>query len=515
MSTANIEPAILPETGLLTIEKLVFCLDQAHVEQFKSHLRHTDSLLPLKLIESIEQKLNGNDKIDICEAVYGKNDKKTKQTFNQLASYTFKLSGYLSQNYPNYLLQNIDRIQNLVNKGELDAANYIAEIVLDIAERIEDFHVQIMLLNFKVQQSYLFKDNTKGVKMHRQMMDVLEKEKVFHELYFMLRTNFNITRENKLPPEEVDKYLAKFREYFEHPSLKLRMISKFATFYALYYFKAGEFVSATTTEDLALFNKDLNTYSYVVFPFLFDMQSNIGFLRLNSMAVDLNTTEGGREYTKLREHYNQMLFWKNFVNIPEIFTITVKASAYLSKYHYTIYRKDEKLMDDKDANEIRSLIERCRTILDQKKVWTKNHVSDLINLKLTYSALSLLGTKEETKNSTEELESVLFQYQQINFAASMDSIFVCLMMGYFAQQQYQKCVESYSRYTNTTRGKVMYEDNDLNIHIYYYVSQWLLTRRPQYAKKLKGCLDKAVGNPFLKNGEDTVRDLAAYYKIEI
>ena len=149
------------DNTLLTIQKLVFLLDDFHFTEFSEHLNRVNARLPLKLIEAIRKKLPAFDTHeDLCKKVYGSYAKSKRQSFNQLASYTFKLSGYLALNYPSYLTHNHSQIQRLVNTGKIEAANFLAHTLLDIAGRIEDFQTQIFTIKFLMQQAYLYKDIT-------------------------------------------------------------------------------------------------------------------------------------------------------------------------------------------------------------------------------------------------------------------------------------------------------------------------------------------------------------------
>src|ERR1035438_6055147 len=98
---------MIQTSELLTIQKFIYLLDDFHYGQFTNYLEETKSRLPLKLAQLIRKKLPGFDTHEVlCKKVYGKYDKSERLNFNQLGSYTFKLSNDLAINYPAYLTSN-------------------------------------------------------------------------------------------------------------------------------------------------------------------------------------------------------------------------------------------------------------------------------------------------------------------------------------------------------------------------------------------------------------------------
>src|ERR1019366_9633375 len=126
-------------SDLLTIQKFVSLLDDFHYKQFTGHLEEINAQMPLKLTHFIRKKLPGFDTHEaLCKKMYGKYEKNERLTFNQLASYTFKLSYDLAINYPAYLSPNYPMLQKLVNEGKTEPANFLAKILFEVAEKIED-----------------------------------------------------------------------------------------------------------------------------------------------------------------------------------------------------------------------------------------------------------------------------------------------------------------------------------------------------------------------------------------
>jgi hypothetical protein len=262
--------------------------------------------------------------------------------------------------------------------------------------------------------------------------------------------------------------------------------------YTIYYHDSEKFKEASTYTLIEDIDKDIDNNPHIVFPFAFDLKSNFNFYKLNSPGVDLNSREGRKDFEELRKHYSSVKFWNSYLNIPEMFVMALKTSIYLNTYHHQVHRSDYyKIVPPEELKEITALALKCKEMLSNKAL-EKYYKNDLINLELVYSGLLILSGGNGIKKGAEELESMLISYQQINLAGTADSIFLFLMIAYFSMRAYDKCASTFKRFIRITKGKPVYEDNTLEIHAYYYLSQWLLNKNRQYLLKLKSTYDKAV-----------------------
>ena len=164
--------------------------------------------------------------------------------------------------------------------------------------------------------------------------------------------------------------------------------------------------------------------------------------------------------------------------------------------------------------EIKSLSERCRELLKHTDL-EKYYKHDLINLELLYSGLLILSAGPGIKKGADELESVLISYQQINLAGTTDSIFLFLMIAYFSMRQYEKCALTFKRYVRITKGKAVYEDNDIEIHIYYYLSQWLAFKSNQYLVKLRNTYNQVAADSARGEQAKAIEELSVYFELPI
>src|ERR1043165_1485936 len=196
------------KSALLTIQKFVFLLDEFHYREFCQRLELANAALPLKLIETIHKKLPEFDTHEeLCIKIYG--SFKQKQNFNQLSSYTFKLSYLLGQNYPNYLHHNVNVIEQLVNDANVEQADFRAYCLLDIAEQVEDFSVLAFVLKFLTQQAFLVRDSTSGFKLNTRLEKALDWDNTFGKIINALRSTLYLPSETKTP-----EGLAKLRDFY-------------------------------------------------------------------------------------------------------------------------------------------------------------------------------------------------------------------------------------------------------------------------------------------------------------
>lgn len=501
---------------LITLQKFIYLLGGDHYTEFISFLAVQNARLPLLVSETIHKTLPYFDTNDqLCHKIYGGFEKKQRQSFNQLCSYTFKLSANLASNYPAYLSRNQDRLQKLVNEGKMEQANFLADCLADVAERIEDFQSLTFALKFKMQQAFLYKDLALAFKLDSKIDSIYEAEQLRHRLLTTIRKTLNISLSGHLPADELVEHQKRFLSLENHEYLSIRLLSQYGYLYSLYYFEPDKFNTEEISRRIAALEKELNNYGHLVFSFMFDLKSNISFLKLNSTSFDLTATESKKSLNELLEHYKQVKFWQNYLPAPMLFAITAKTSFYLSAYHYHLHRNDYKnCVPDRDMRDIEELCKTCSDILANKD-WETHYKNDLINLRLVYASLLMLKGGSFIKDGATELESMLITYQQLNISGTIDSIFICLMIAYFSTKQYDKCVETFKRYLKIIRGKPVYEDNDMGIHTYYYLGQWLRFQRRQYLQKLEDNYQKSLSKNIYSEPRKAMEELIRYFELPI
>lgn len=495
---------------LLTIQEFVYLLDEFHYSEFCHALQKAEAALPLKLLKAIHEKLPQFDSHnDLCVKVYG--SVKQKQNFNQLASYTLKLSNLLAQNYPSYLRHNVSLIEKEVNCGNVQHATFRAERLLKIADLVEDFQTQIATLQFLSQQAFLTRNTTSGFKLNHQLIVTVDTQNTFNQIITHLRKTLHLPS-TALKAQNMDEVKQFYSQHFLHPAASVRIISMYAYLYAVYYHHPVMF---SHDEDIRLIKKlqrELSNNSQVIFPFLFDIKGVFNFLLLNSPLANSNTIERNKHVKELAKHHNSVLFWKNYLDMPLVFSIAAQASSFVTKLHFKVHRKDYPAVAGQDnLLVIQDLIKKCNTLLDTV-TWENHYKNDLVSIKLLHGALLILAGGNNIHKGTEELELLLTSYQQLNFSGSTDSIFLSLMIGYFSASKHEQCNDTYKRYLKVIKSKPVYQANDISIHTYYYLSRWLTTGSKQYVLKLAANYDRAK---LFANSQQAMIELTDYFKVPV
>lgn len=498
---------------MLIIQKLVVLLDDFHLKTFIKFLDDSKANLPKKLVEEVAR--HGKDQPDsdaICKAIYGKSDEKAKKNFFQLAHHTLKLSFFLARNYPNYLSHNRSKVEQLINEGKREEANQIAEILLDVAQKIEDRVTLVAVLKFFAQQSFHLEQKNQTLKFHKQIDDTLENEKIFNALYSYLRTNFNVKNKSNFNTKSLEPHQTFFDKYVNHNDFNIRFMARYGNLYALTFLQDPSFFSKEKFQELLDLEKELDKNAFVVFPFLEDILFKLYSVKMEYMFHNMSGEQIMEETLNIMRNADYVLFWKNFINIPEMFALAVQTSHYVSQ-HLDVYKENFNSSIPGDTKEkVAFLRARCEELMS-KNFWDEGFHIKRVNLISLYGALLLLGDKKDIKKATDLIEQTLVAYQQISFQKYHDSIFATLIIGYFALKDYENVSESFKRYKKLTSDNITNEENDITICAFYYMSQWLASGKNQYKEKYVSTLERTLKNTNLQRTRQTLIDMADYFNL--
>ncbi len=498
---------------MLSIQRVVVLLDDFHFEEFKLHLKNSNAELPLKLITQIrkdgwEQK----ESDDLCKDVYGAKDEKSKKKFFQLVHYTFRLTSYLSRNHPSYLTSNISKIEHLINKGELDKANKLSEILLDIAEKTEDFPTAIAVLKYFAQQAFVLENKNASIKYHQRITELLKNEHIINLMYLYMRQNLNFKGKSVLSDKEMEEHLSFYDKYRNNESLSIQMLSRYSYFHTLNYLNDARFYSKEILDEINKLMEDLEKNAFIIFSFSDDIQLNVDYLKLKHLIGSMSRDELQKETAFLIKQREPLRFWKNYVNTPEIIYLSIQASYFMTHYCHG-YQKD---YNENLPKEVKSQIEfyktKCEEIL-AKPIWNEGMHVRFINLNNIYCGFLILGTKEDIKKAIEKLEYLLVNFQQIAFQRLYDALFATLILGYFFLDENENIQECYKRYEKLTANVNKNVENDLTIKAIYYASQWNCTQRKQYIEKLLTISEKVSENHKLIHLQNFIGNVVEYFEI--
>jgi hypothetical protein len=478
------KPVLSASSELLTIQKFISLLNDFHYMEFRSYLQETNAVLSIRLVEAIRNMLPLYDSHDeLCCKVYGSCKEAEKKRFNQLSVHTFKLSNYLANNYPDYLVHNIQKVQELVNTNNPEGALKLVKYLRDIAERIEDFRTQIWCLQFLCNDARLNKDTIRAVKLGEQLAEVLDTE----ALYIQIQHQLTISARDEQPPNGgLEKCKAEMEKYFEHPSVVVQMAALYAYNNYVYHFDSKHFQDPKDLSALNLLEAKLNQHPQIVFPFMTNMYGNSVFIKLSAAYPYINEKDRNGLYNELEDYYRNVKFTSEYVRDGQLYLIAIECSRLISNYYHYLQQPDyHKILHATNIQSIHRKLQTCEQLLSVE-VKRKSNEGFVANIKMLYGALYvILGGEKNIRKGIQELEALLIMYQQMSLKASSDGIFMVLAIAYFALGEYEKCTEVFKRYSKVKKAKNVYDGNDEKIAAYYYSAQWLLTGRKQYKQKLK------------------------------
>ncbi len=500
---------------MLIIQKLVRLTPAHLLEEFKNYLESNNAQLSLKLISIISKQKNAEISSDkLCKAVYGSATEKDKKNLFQLSHHTFKLSGFLSKNYPSYIHANFIELESLINKGEKAEANKLASIILDVAEKIEDFDAQARILKFLSQQAFILESRNETLKYIKQLEAVFEKQKNLFTLYSYIRHNLNFKIKNSLEINEIEKHLYFFESFKSNDSLSVSIMARYGYCYTLSYLNDSRFYSDKVVEEVNELIKDQENHYYLILNFADDVLLNSEYLKLKHLLGQNNEEEIHKRSYEMIHKRSAQLFWKSYVNTPLIVNLSIQASYYLTRFGFPYKHNAQELIPENVKEELTFLKKTCEDLMLHSKSWGEGMYVRYINLCSIYSSFLILGDKYEIKKAVDMLESALISYQQINFQKLYDALFGILIMGYFAQKEYEEVAGCYKRYEKLTANTARNQENDLTIKAFYYAAQWLQNQRKQYEDKLNKTII-AINEAKLYQTEKLIVELVNYFNIPV
>ncbi len=495
---------------MISIQKQVLLLSDFHYKEFADYLQDTNSELPYKLVSTIK-KLKVQPESDVlCKLIYGDAEEKTRKKFLQLTHHTFKLSAFLSRNYPNYLKHNLQLIEEYLGKGEKQTANDLADWLTDVAEKIEDYTTLVEVNKFLAQQAFITESKDSN-KYHKKVDEFLLLEQIKNSLYAYLREHLFFKGKENISKSQVNKDLAFFDKYTNHESHSINILARFGKYYELSFLGHPDFFKKETQQELDNLERDFLNNAFVCYHYLDDMYFKILGQRLQHNVNTTNTEAMINEVKRMNSISSFLKYWKSYINIPELFSISVQVNHYMSAYGF-VFRDDY----DKDLpKDVKESIIYLKTKLEEillKDIWEDGHIIKFINVRCFYSAILLTGDEKDKLKSIKILEDTLVSYQQIPFQKFLDGIFVALIIGYFSLKEHEKVITTYKRYKKITSDQIVIKENDLTIDAYYFAAQYITNQRNQYTEKLKVTYEESISYSHIQK---LIAELASYNKIPL
>ncbi len=493
---------------MISIQKHILLLSDFHYNEFSEFLQHTNASLSNQLISAIRKQKTHLESDELCTLVYGDAQEKTRKKFLQLTHHTFKLTSFLSRNYPNYLKHNLLVIEQEVGKGNKTKANDVAEWLCDIADKIEDYTTLIEVYKFLAQQAFI-SESKETAKFHQKINEYLKLEDTKNTLYSYLRENLFFKGKEGVAKPTHKQEQRFFDAYCNHKSHSINILARFGKCYELSFKNNPDFFKPETLEALDELEKDFLNNAFVVFHYLDDVYFKILAQRLQHVLNTSNTEAILLETKKMNTISSFLKYWKSYINIPELFSLAVQISHYITVYGY-VFKNDYHKTLPRDIKENLLFIKNKLELELAKNIWDDDNLIKLINVKGLFAAILLTGDEKDKRKSIKTLEDTLISYQQIPFQKFLDGIFVTLIMGYFCLDESEKVISTYKRYKKITTDQIVHNENDLTIDAYYFVAQYRSNARNQYIEKLLATYQKAEKNTQLKL---LIKELSLYYNI--
>lgn len=503
---------------MLLIEKAVKLLDEFHFDQFRNYVKDLSirSYYPLALIDVINRDIEVEQPSKLLyKDVYGElpEDEKDMKKFFQLAHYTFKQTEFLARNYPTYLQPNLTHIQQHINSGNLKKATLLADMVIEVANKIEDFDTEFQVLNIIAKKNLLLEAPRQSLQYYERMGHLLDFKQIKNRMntfmYEQYKEKGKVTKSHT-----AEENLEFFQPYFNHESLTISLSSRLYYYYALYLLRDSLFYSEGCFKELTSLQDELERNDYLIFPYLSSLRPKLSFLMLAYSLRQLSHEEVLKQADAILEEGQKDKFWNSFVNLPELNSIAVQTSHLVNNY-FTSYKEDhlERLPEGVQLK-IKELCGRCEEILNNQTL-EEEFIVKKINLTTMYCGLLLLGDKTSINKSIDMLEGVLLSYQQIPFHSFIDSIYINLIMGTFCTRDFERLEKNYRRYKKSTKDKIVNPENDLALHGFYYAAKYLETERKQYASKLENVLNDTKDSAILKSTRGILIEVVRYFEIPV
>ncbi len=501
---------------MLLIEKVIKLLDDFHYDIFREHVKNISvrSYYPLALIDVIDRDLTQSQSIEkLCKDVYSEYDEGTHKKFIQLAHYTFRLTSFLAKNYPDYLYNNISKVQLLINSGESEKALILLEILNEICAKVEDRNTELTAQQILAQHYILTEKRDQAVKcFDRSRWCQLQKRAEIDIIHYM-HTHHALRSSNTISKEDLEEHLAFFAQYKDSESFYVRFLQKCVTYFFMHLSRDRRFYSKEVFEGILECEKEYEKYDYVVTPFLANYIHVLKFLKLNHFINVAAQEEVSKQIPGLLADGEGLQFWESYFNMTEFSSIVILTNFY-SKNYFQSYKENhlEELSGEiKDNLEL--LKKRCETILEKPQIEEK-FIIRYINLSTLYSLLLICGDKKDLKKATRTLEGLLINYQQIPFYGFSDSIYAILMLAYFCLEDFENVDKCYRRFKKNLKDKTVTPDNDFIIQGVFLITKWRETQRNQYLKKIEALFQEPTFEK-LDNPRKQLIEILNYFKISV
>jgi hypothetical protein len=479
------------------IEKIVSIVNSKQLDLFENYLNSRSHTLPLLLVKTI-RKFPQQDSAFYSEKIYQNNQPDSLKNLNQLAHHTFKLSSFLSQHFPNYLLDSLKIIDLQLFENKKSEALDLLKTSIEVAEKIEDYTALAIFYEIANQHFYSFSKTLP--KNH-----LLETQAIQDNLILILATQDNLIRSNETvsAKKNIQKELTYLKSFFNSKIKSIQLLAKQSYLMLLSHFNHPDFYKKETLNLIKSTLKEIETHPYLIIVKHKEKMMSLDYMYLKHTRLVLDEKEINSACSKIINKWRTHYVTENTIDTGLFLALSVQGSFLITNYYY------HKIPSNINKN-INETVDLCESLL-HKIDWEKEGFLKHLNFCNVY-ALFLILSNQELK-AIKLIESILHQYQQKSFKKLYDGLFVILIMAYLKANLFDEVATTYSRYKKLIKDDVTIIENDLIIRALYYIAQQKTQGKKQYQQKLDNVLTELKKDATLKDNlmlvERTIKSVIA------
>lgn len=479
------------------IEKIISISNSNQLDLFENYLNSRSHTLPLLLVKTIRE-FPQQDSAFYSKKIYQNSQPDSLKNLNQLAHHTFKLSSFLSQHFPNYLLGSLKIIDLLLFENKKSEALELLKTNILVAEKIEDFSA--LAIFYEIANLHFYNFSKTLPKNH-----LLETQSIQQNLLHILATQDNLVRSNETvsAKKNIQKELTYLKSFFSSKIKSIQLLAKQSYLMLLSHFNHPDFYKKETLNLIKSTLKEIETHAYLSIVRHKEKMMSLDYMYLKHTRLVLDEKEINSACSKIINKWRTHYVAENTIDTGLFLALSVQGSFLITNYYY------HKIPSNINKN-INETVDLCESLL-HKIDWDKEGFLKHLNFCNVYALFLILSNQE--KKAIKLIESILHQYQQKSFKKLYDGLFVILIMAYLQANLFDEVATTYSRYKKLIKDDVTIIENDLIIRALYYIAQQKTQGKKQYQQKLDAVLAELKKDATLKDNlllvERTIKSVIA------
>jgi len=466
------------------LQKICACCSKNQLELFQHFLEEKKQLLSKKLIETLIK--SPNKSVDYyCKSVYGNYSSETLKKFNQLNHHTLKYFSFVSQNFPSFLSNTINEIEELIFNEAFEKAITKIKRVTEVAKKLEDY-ATLIRLNEITQQNKLLSTSLKMQLNANNYAQAINLSNTVQTLILKQNLLTNNSISNKIINKTELNY---FKSLFNAKSLSVKILAQQSYLQTISSYNDKSFYNSATLKLINDTKKLAENNSYLLIAHQREKLMSLDYMLVKHTRLTLNEKDMNKTCSSIINKWQKNYHVNNQLDSGLMLALSIKGSFFITDYYF----KPIPLTLKKEIKEIILLLNDLEKLLD----WEKVDYLKYINFYNVCAIFYILDNQEQ--KGIKVIEKVLHEYQQKTFKKMYDGIFVILIMAYYQAKDYNGVLENFNRYKKLTKTYVSVEENDLIIKALYYLAQLKLTQKNQYKIKLNETIVVLTNNPQMKS----------------